>query len=180
MDEDKTQAVNPDETPKEESKSFDADYVKALRAESAKHRTEAKALAQRLAELEGAKTQSEQAALAEQGRFKELYEKSAAELKALQAERDELRTQSLRQRVGMEAGLPPALIERLKGATEEELRSDAEALKALIPPTQAAPAPGARQQTTTAVPGAKSEGRSEAELKARYLKGGTGGPFSGG
>jgi non-canonical (house-cleaning) NTP pyrophosphatase len=48
---------------------------------------------------------------------------SQANARADSAERD-----AMRYRIGVEAGLPPKLIKRLQGATEDELIADAEAL----------------------------------------------------
>jgi hypothetical protein len=47
-----------------ESKTFDEDYVKGLRSEAAKHRTEAKQLASRLEELERASMSDQEKAVA--------------------------------------------------------------------------------------------------------------------
>ena len=46
---------------------------------------------------------------------------------------DQAEAQLLRMRVGAEVGLPPELIRRLQGSSEEELRQDAEQLRSLIP-----------------------------------------------
>lgn len=94
---------------------FDADYVKSLRAEAAKYRTEAKAnaeAAKRLAALEESqKTETER-----------LTERlTAAEQRALDAARYE---------VALEKGLTRSQAKRLVGSTAEELAADADELLA--------------------------------------------------
>lgn len=62
----------------------------------------------------------------EQGKFEELYTGE-------KAKREEAEAQLLKMTVGLEAGLPLALIGRLQGSSEEELKADAEQLIALVP-----------------------------------------------
>lgn len=98
---------------------FDADYVRKLRAENAKWRTEAKAGSEaqkRLAELEDSKKTEEQ-------RNTERIAALEAELKAERLDRD-------RNRVGAEKGLPPSLIALLQGETVDEMSEHADALLA--------------------------------------------------
>lgn len=97
--------------------TFDADYVKKLRDEAARYRTEAKANAEaskRLAELEESQ-KSEQQKLMERA-------------EAAERERDEVRTEALRLRIAHEKGLTPKQAARLRGSSEEELTADADAL----------------------------------------------------
>ena len=106
-----------EETPAQEThaESFDADYVKKLRAESAKYRTEAKAnadAAKRLAEIEDA-NKSEQ---------EKLQERLAA---AEQREAD-ANARLLRAEVASEKGLTAKQAARLTGTTKEELAADAD------------------------------------------------------
>lgn len=65
----------------------------------------------------------------------ELNQKIATNETALQ-EKDsaihKYETQSVKMRVANEIGLPYAMADRLSGATEEEIRADAESLKALM------------------------------------------------
>ena len=99
-----------------EPKTFDADYVRKLREESAKYRTAAKAnedAAKRFVEIEEAnKTEAQK--LAER--------LAAAEAKALAAE-----SRALRSDIAREGGVPPEL---LQGDTEEAMRASLAALLA--------------------------------------------------
>lgn len=111
----------PDEPPEgdETRTTFDADYVKKLRDEAAKHRKEAKAnadAAKRLAELEDAQ--------------KSEAEKAADRMRQLEAEVAEARRESLRFRVASEFGIPGDKAELLlTGSDEETMRRQAEALR---------------------------------------------------
>lgn len=135
------QTGNPESGPEtppegEEPKTFGADYVKKLRDEAAKYRTEAKAnadAAARLAEIEDA-DKSEQQKLTDQ-------------LTKITAERDEAVTSAARLRVAVSKGVPAELVDRLRGDTEDELAADADKLLALVvkDETPRPPAPDLRQ-----------------------------------
>jgi hypothetical protein len=60
-------------------------------------------------------------------------QKLAERAAAAEQERDALRLTAMRQRIALEKGLPPQLADRLKGSTEEEMSSDADALLELVP-----------------------------------------------
>jgi predicted RNase H-like HicB family nuclease len=88
--------------------------------------------------------------------------------------------------IAAEFGLPKALAARLQGETEEELREDAEALKAFVPKDEAPKdekppqtPPRGRQQQTTPVPGGPPAGETDAQKRQR-LYGGGASAFSGG
>jgi hypothetical protein len=135
-DTDTTEVVQPDAAATDEPKTFDADYVSKLRAESAKYRTEAKAnadAAKRLAEIE------ESAKTAEQ--------KAAERLAELEAKvngyetRDQIN--AWKAEVAEATGVPAAL---LAGSTKEEIEAHAAIAKPLItpaPPTGHQPIPSA-------------------------------------
>lgn len=105
-----------DETPKDEAtKVFDADYVKKLRDEAAKYRTEAKAnadAAKRLADIEAEKAKADQTAAERE---------AAAEKRATDAD-----ARAMRLEVAFEKGLTPAQAKRLVGGSREELEADAD------------------------------------------------------
>lgn len=102
----------------DEGKTFDADYVKKLRDEAAKYRTEAKAnaeAAKRLADIEEAqKTEAE---------------KVADKLRTLEAERDAATRDALRFKVASKFGIDDADVELfLTGTDEDTLTKQAERL----------------------------------------------------
>ncbi|HRP26308.1 hypothetical protein [Thauera sp.] len=109
-------------------------------AEAAARRLEVKALKEELDALKQTQAATETAALAEQGKFKELYEtaenRAATLEKQLREQADEIAAQKLallRQQVATEKGLPAALADRLQGTTAEELTADADTLLAAMP-----------------------------------------------
>jgi hypothetical protein len=113
--------ASADKPQEGEAKNFDADYVKKLRDEAARYRTEAKAnadAAKRLAELEESqKTETQR-----------LSDGLAAE----KAQREQAEQSLLRLRVAVAKGLPADLVDRLRGDSEEELSADADSLLALV------------------------------------------------
>lgn len=106
---------------------------------------------QKLSEEAAARAQKE---LEEQGKFQELYQAAQTQINQMKAEAEAARREALRVRIGAEMKLPGALIERLKGETEDELRADAAALASLVTPA-AVPAKVNSPATSAANPAAK-------------------------
>lgn len=135
----------------EEPTTFDAEYVKNLRAQAAKYRTEAKAnadAAARLAALEESQKTETQRLLEERD--------------ALKAERDSVRAEALRSRVALSKGLAPDLADRLRGTTEEELSEDADRLLVLLKPSGPPRFGDADQGVRTTTPSADKDERAVA------------------
>lgn len=98
----------------------------------------------RLQALEAERKAAEEKNLAEQNKYKELYEKREQELAAE-------RLRNTRQQVAMQKGIPADLVDRLQGASAEELTADADRLLAFIKPATGPgvpPAPRAAQPGT--------------------------------
>lgn len=108
----------------QEPATFDAEYVKNLRAQAAKYRTEAKANADAAAKF---------AALEESQQTE--TQRLTKERDALMVERDTVRGEAMRGRVALGKGLPAELADRLRGSTEDELSEDADRLLALLKPS---------------------------------------------
>lgn len=87
----------------------------------------ARQLEERMAEIEKERKAQREKELAEQNKWKELYEEREKEL---QTER----LNNLRQRVAMEKKIPAPLVDRLQGATAEELAADADRILEAIRP----------------------------------------------
>lgn len=79
---------------------------------------------------------AEQAALAEQGKYRELYEKEKAEREAALKRALELEHNDLRRQVATAAG-HPNLWSRINGETKDELEADMKALMDAMPRPQA-------------------------------------------
>ena len=103
-------------TDAKQGKSYDEDYVKDLRRESAGYRTQLRNVEQeRDAALE---------------RIKELQ----GGTEEVSGRASELEKENARLKVALDKGLPKDLVPRLVGNTEEELAADADSLLALIGP----------------------------------------------
>jgi hypothetical protein len=142
----------------QEPATFDAEYVKKLRAQAAQYRTEAKAnadAASRLAALEESQKTETQRLLEERD--------------ALRAERDQVRSEALRTRVALNKGLPGDLADRLRGATEDEMSEDADRLLELLKPSGTPRFGGLNQGVSTPPP----TGNGEAELARALFRGPT-------
>jgi len=113
----------PQEGGEAQPTTFDADYVKKLRDEAAKYRTEAKANAEAAKRL----AQFEESQKSEQQKLMERAE-------AAERERDQVRLEALRLRIAHEKGLTPKQAARLRGTSEEELAADADDLLAEFGP----------------------------------------------
>lgn len=138
--------TQPAETPKPTEPSADA-------------KSADKELADLRAALKKANKEAEQSRL----KLREAEERDLSEMEKIQrraekAENDlaDLQSNTLKQRVALEKGLPASLVGRLQGSTEEELAADADELLTLVKaPTTPKPDPsqGARggdPNTTTA------------------------------
>jgi len=101
----------------EEPKMFDADYVKSLRQEAAKYRTQAKELGEKAVKYD----EYVESQKSEQQKMQDA-------LAALEKERDDLRSNLMRQEVAARKQLPPSIVSRLQGNTTEELEADADSL----------------------------------------------------
>lgn len=148
--------------------------IQKLRQSEAARRTKERELEERLAAIESEKKAAAEKDLADKGEWQQIAEQREAEKAALEAKLAEQERAALRLRVGVAAGLPAELIDRLKGSTEAELTADAETLKSLVP--QGTPKP---PSTTTSVPGGQGAGLTYEERKRRHYGGSAGNPFKG-
>ncbi len=130
----------------EETKTFDAEYVKSLRKEAARYRTENKELSEKAKAFDewNESQKSEQ-------------QKKDEALAAAQSELAQMRSELLRSKVASKKQLPPSLVARLKGETEEELEADADALLADLKDQYAPKQKSSPEQTGAGVVG-ESEG----------------------
>ena len=158
---DEAQVVAPEVEPQAEQAQPDATGEKAERVYT---KAEVEALVRdRLANTqrksdEAAKraaADAEAKVLAEQGKYKELFERQQAELDATRAQAKALELAALKRDVAAEVGLPPALAARLQGDDAEALKADAAALLAAMPkpaPPNLNSAPGASNGGGRTVP----------------------------
>lgn len=142
------------EIPTDEPKTFDAEYVKSLRQEAAKYRTQAKDNADKAKSydeyVEAQKTEQE---------------KKDEALAAAQSELAQMRAELLRSQVASKKQLPPSLVSRLRGETAEELEADADALLADLK-GQYAP----KQKTSPDQTGAGVVGEAESLTPEAYVE----------
>lgn len=110
-----------DQQRDDSAETFDADYVKKLRQEAAKYRTEAKAnadAAKKLAEIEESK--------------KSEADRAADALKAQTERAETAEAALLRYEVATDKGVPPKAMRLLSGATREEIEASADDVLELI------------------------------------------------
>lgn len=120
-----TAAATPSTIEQKTFTQADIDRIvkdRLTRAEAKAAETNAKAVAE-----------AEAKALAEQGKFKDLWEKAQAQAAAKEARVAELELAAMRRDVASKTGLPAPLIDRLRGVTLEELEADAATLLAALP-----------------------------------------------
>jgi hypothetical protein len=70
--------------------------------------------------------------MSEAQKAQKVADETAAELARYKAEAEQLRASDLRKQVALDKGVPAALVNRLQGATADELAADADALLALM------------------------------------------------
>ena len=115
-----------------------------------------------------AATDAEAKALAEQGKFKELYEKALAEASAAQERAKALELATLKRDIAARIGLPAGLAARLQGDDEAAIEADAKAMLELLP-KPAAPNINAASGTGGVQPGTQLYGGlTEQEFASIY------------
>lgn len=138
-----------------------ASELKKLREENASHRKAAKEAKDALDAKQKADEEAESKRLTEQGDFKKLYETGQKTIETLTTELTSLR----RKLVAAEFGLPAEIAARLQGETEDDLRKDAETLKAILPAQTQQNA--GRSANTTTVPGGSPAKETDAQRRER-------------
>lgn len=122
---------------------------------------ERKDLADRLAELEKARRDEEEAQKAKQGEFKELWEKAQNEAREAREKLEQLERDALRRNIATEAGFP-ALWNRISGDTEDALKADMASLVEALPSAKAPDIAGATGKSERGA-GKKQPGMTKAE-----------------
>lgn len=155
--EDQGQVEPAVEPTADEPKTFDAEYVKGLRAEAAKYRTQAKEnaeAAKRLAEIEESNKSEAQ---------KHVERLEVAEKRLAEYERRE-QVAAWADEVSKDTGVPVAA---LRGSSFEEIKAHAETLKSLITPPKGAGVVSASGTGGERVPtGTVQSGRDRARSSA--------------
>jgi alanyl-tRNA synthetase len=100
--------------------------LEEARKEAAKYRKQVRA-------AEEEKESAAANALKEQGKFKELYEKTQAEVDRLQGEVTRRDRAELQRTVAKRVGLPDSFAKRISGETEAEMEADARDMAAGLP-----------------------------------------------
>lgn len=127
-DEQTQTAQTGDVTGQTTDKTFtQADVDRIVKERLQREQGKAEQLAQK------AREEAEAKALAEQGKYKELFEKQQADLQAAADRVKALELQTLRNNVATKVGLPAAFVDRLRGETEAEIEADAKSILAIIP-----------------------------------------------
>lgn len=134
--------------------------IQKLRNESAAERTKRTNAERTLSELQQAAKDAEKQKLVEGKDFQKLYEEAEREKQEALQRAATTALENLRLKVGTAAGLPADLIERLRGASEDELKADAEKLKAFV-------ADPKKPRTTSDMPGGDPAGETYEQRKAR-------------
>ncbi len=116
-----------------------------------------------------ATAEAEKRAAEEQGKWKELYEKTQAEAETERTARRNLEMATLKERVARTLGLPEKLAGRLQGEDEESLTADAKSILAELP-KPAAPNINSGAGTGTVAPPASGRygGMTREELAVTY------------
>lgn len=151
------------ESSESSAQVFSREYVAALRQEAASYRVELRETKRKVDELQSAVESAKSAVVSEAETLKAQLAERERELQAIRAQQDALQLNALRAKVAGELGLPAELAERLAGASEDELKADAEKLAKALPQTTR------RAQNTTPIPSGTAVGETIEQKKARLL-----------
>lgn len=114
----------------DDGKVFDEDYVKQLRDEAAKYRTERNDARQ---QLETIQDQLDKLQEGMKAQFEDSLNELKSRLDAADNRAREAELNAMRSTIAGEVGLPPQLAARLQGEDEESIRADAQALRETLP-----------------------------------------------
>ena len=95
-------------------------------------------------------------------RLQSELEKSSSALEEQRTVAATVEANVLKLKIGIAAGLPMEMAQRLQGNTEDEMKEDAKKLAALLP---------TRSSSTVGVPGGKATGESEIDKRKRFFGG---------
>ena len=140
--------------------------LKKTREEAADYRRKLRDAEAKLEAADKARADAEAASLAEQGKYKELWEKAQADAQAAAAKVAQMEHDQQRRDAAQAAGIPQ-LWQRLQGATAEELAEDAKALAAVVAP---APSANGQQRTATTTPTPAPQGGNRLTDEERRQK----------
>ncbi len=143
--------------------------LKKTREEAADYRRKLRDAEAKLEAADKARADAEAASLAEQGKYKELWEKAQADAQAAAAKVAQMEHDQQRRDAAQAAGIP-ALWQRLQGETAEELAEDAKALAALMQPTQPTSGQPGRQPTQPTPAPQGRNGLTPEEKRARATR----------
>ena len=111
---------------------------------------------------EHAQTKATKDALAEQGKFKELYENQLEEAEKARAELDTIRVESVKRDVATNAGYP-LFWDRITGETQNELEADMAKLVEVLPKVRAPNIDGGTKSGNRSADNSKPEDKTDAE-----------------
>ena len=143
--------------------------LKKTREEAADYRRKLRDAEAKLEAADKARADAEAASLAEQGKYKELWEKAQADAQAAAAKVAQMEHDQQRRDAAQAAGIPQ-LWQRLQGATADELAEDAKALAALMQPAQPTPGQPGRQPTQPTPAPQGRNGLTPDEKRARATR----------
>ena len=143
--------------------------LKKTREEAADYRRKLRDAEAKLEAADKARADAEAASLAEQGKYKELWEKAQADAQAAGAKVAQMERDQQRRDAAQAAGIPQ-LWQRLQGSTPEELAEDAKALAAMMQPAQPAPGQPGRQPTQPTPAPQGRNGLTPEEKRARATR----------
>lgn len=122
-------APGQDPNPTQEVKTFDAEYVKQLRAEAAENRIKAQQAAQELERIKAAEAERERQEAEKRGEFERLYQETSSKLSSVETELEELRTfratvaeRHEQERQALLAKLPDDVRPAFENGTAEQIR----------------------------------------------------------
>lgn len=127
-------------TPITTQEAFDEAIRDRLARQNAKHENEVAALNAKLSETTAA-LEAANTTLAEHETKYADFGSMSEKIASLTAKVNEYETASAKKEIAKQFNLPEAFYNRLQGSTEEEWKADAQALAALMPPSQPAAAP---------------------------------------
>lgn len=156
-----TEKTEEDGGAQDAQKTFDAEYVRKLRGEAAKERTEKKALADRLQALEQAEEERKRAEMTETEQIKADLAKVEQRAQEAEERANTLEVEARRRRIASDENLPAEMIEFITATGEDDIKAQVKKLAKHVKPG-ALPRTGERSPAG----GEQQKGFTDEEKKA--------------
>lgn len=142
--------------------------LERIREERDAAEKKAREASQELKKLKDEQDERDRKAAEESGNYKKLYEDLKVKHEELERGVKDRDLTALKQKVAKDTGLPDELVERLAGASEADLKADAEKLLKSVAPPKAADTDAGKDQRQNGTGGSSNSQNQDTKVNTNY------------